>query len=304
MDLPYEDIFRRLGSDLSNKKDIPPDINLIVTGGGFTGYYATGIFGILIEMMNRNLIKIHHYYGASVGAMACTCLLGNISMLQWIKYYQVVREDYAQNGTYPIEAFRKILVQVLPEDIHLRANGRLHISVRPYSSLLNEHVINQYHSKQNLIDVVLASCTIPFITINQIGYNLLHNGSQLLTIDGIWPPRPNHDNEYPTLKINLMQYLLPYRHRLTPTLKSIDLLIMHGCIDGYNFFMYGESNSCIYFKKRHSIIKILFKNIWKILFIILFVYWKRKFFGNLISNYRDRLRTFSGRGFSLEKTLR
>jgi patatin-like phospholipase domain-containing protein 2 len=48
------------------------------------------------------------------------------------------------------------LTKVLPEDIHLRATGRLHISVTRLADRKNL-IINRFESRDHLIDALLAS---------------------------------------------------------------------------------------------------------------------------------------------------
>jgi hypothetical protein len=244
MVLPYGDLFRLLTPPVASStggSSSLTDINLVITGGGFSFYYATGICGVLAELKRSQRLRIHHYYGVSSGALACACLLADINITTWIDHYPKIYNEYNDpegQGRDFIGIFRDILHTHLPDDIHLRANGILHITVRPYKSLLQTHVISQYPSRQYLIDALLGSCSIPYISINALGYCLEIDGSPSLVIDGVTPPQPcHHDNEYPTLEVNLMSYNLSYAEKFRPTLTSIDFLVMHGCIDIYKFLV-------------------------------------------------------------------
>jgi patatin-like phospholipase domain-containing protein 2 len=55
------------------------------------------------------------------------------------------------------------LAKVLPADIHIRCNDRLHVSLTRVADRTNL-IVSQFESREQLIDTLLASCFIPLLS--------------------------------------------------------------------------------------------------------------------------------------------
>jgi hypothetical protein len=58
-------------------------------------------------------------------------------------------------------AFFGIFAQLLPEDAHVRASGRLHVLVTQLLPVLRQRVVSQFASRRALLSVMAASMSIP-----------------------------------------------------------------------------------------------------------------------------------------------
>nr|XP_027237549.1 uncharacterized protein LOC113828736 [Penaeus vannamei] len=154
--------------EYQRKKSLNEISAVTFCGCGFLGVYLVGAATYLQERapwLLRGRIG-----GSSVGSLIATCIVCNIPL-------QVIRENLLAtakasrsfflgplNPAFPIEEpLLKNLLKILPEDAHLRASGRLYLSLTRANTLTNE-VVNQYKSREELVRAVLCCCFLPGIS--------------------------------------------------------------------------------------------------------------------------------------------
>ncbi|KAK6135415.1 hypothetical protein DH2020_030834 [Rehmannia glutinosa] len=124
--------------------------------------YHLGVAQLLIE---KGYIKeTTPLAGSSAGAIVCAAIASGTSMQEALKATKILAEDCRLRGTaFRIGAvLRDILDKILPDDAHIRCNGRVRVAVtqilwRGPRGLL----VDQFDSKEDLINAVFTSSFIP-----------------------------------------------------------------------------------------------------------------------------------------------
>ena len=100
--------------------------------------------------------------GASAGAIVAVCAAAGLSPARMIALCEGVYAETLRRGVVgAVEGvLREALHRELPEDAHLRASGRVAVGVTRLFPPQRE-AISQFESREDLIDVVVASSFIP-----------------------------------------------------------------------------------------------------------------------------------------------
>jgi len=107
------------------------------------------------------------FFAISGGNISALCLLLGKEPIEVLKEQEVALAEHARKPLGGLlsnmEPLRKYLENMLPEDIHVRATGKLAVVITswPY---LGFHFLNKFTSKDVLIDAVIASCRFPFLS--------------------------------------------------------------------------------------------------------------------------------------------
>lgn len=140
-------------------------MNLSFAGCGFLGIYHVGVAACFKKYAPHLLLdKIS---GASAGAIAACSLLCDLPLGDMLSDVLRVVGEARQRTLGPFSPsfnIHNILVEglqkSLPEDAHLRVNGKLHISLtRVYDG--KNVIVSQFSSKEDLVQALLASAFIP-----------------------------------------------------------------------------------------------------------------------------------------------
>lgn len=141
-------------------------MNLSFAGCGFLGIYHVGVASCFREYAPH--VLVNKIAGASAGALAaCTLLCGSPLGASTSDVLRIVMKarSRALGPFHPGFDLNRILYdslnRMLPEDAHLRCNGHLHISCTRVSDGKNV-LLNQFDSKDDLIQALLCSSFIPF----------------------------------------------------------------------------------------------------------------------------------------------
>ena len=151
-------------------------INICLSGGGMAGMYQSGVLAYIYSLYLQKKIKINHIYGTSAGAFSGIILLLAINQHHFDENYSMNIDkfmDIIQNkipkssNQYLGLVYRDLFNELLPDDIHNYCNDKLFISVNVINnSIFYERiVVSKYSSKEYLLDVLLASASVPYITI-------------------------------------------------------------------------------------------------------------------------------------------
>ncbi|XP_030513239.1 LOW QUALITY PROTEIN: uncharacterized protein LOC115727207 [Rhodamnia argentea] len=141
---------------------------VVVTGPGFSFSaaglllpYHLGVAQFLIEKgYNKETPPLA---GSSAGAIVCVAIASGASMQEALMAAKVLADDCRRRGT----AFRlgavllDVLDKFLPEDSHTRSNGRVRIAVAETFGGPRGLLVDQFDSREDLINAPLASSIIP-----------------------------------------------------------------------------------------------------------------------------------------------
>lgn len=156
----------QLGTDIERQ---PSELNLSYCGCGFLGIYHVGVATSFLEYAPQLMVnKISGVSAGSIVAVAHVC--GNLQLAYAVTAFLDVAIDARSRALGPFHpafdmnaSVREALERYLPDDIHLRVNGRLHISLTRVHDGENI-IINEFDSKEDVVQAVLCSCFIPFWT--------------------------------------------------------------------------------------------------------------------------------------------
>jgi hypothetical protein len=224
--------------------------NLFISGGGLKCFYSAGILAQIRHLSKKyNRVEISKIFCTSAGSIGAVCFICSyqedyITVDSFKELYELIRENY-KKGIKIAESARQFLQQYLPENAHLLCSGKVFITIieitryGPYKKIISE-----FSSKNDLIDVVIASCSIPHITINSF-YTKCRN---MYCVDGVFPIIPIEYKYEETLIINFTNVDYSYYKTVFPVDLCIDKLIVEGIYDAQEFSRTKKS-SIIYFKK-------------------------------------------------------
>jgi hypothetical protein len=171
------------------------DIDLVISGGGLKGYFANGVCHVLRQSRRFNVRRVA---GCSAGAWAGAFMCLNLNSREWADTYnntqlhmglgkQLPDEDGNERPErHLMDAYRCFTDSVFPDDVHKVCTGRLHVSITVMDGLIPRNVlVSQFDSKQELIDCLVASGTIPYISIGTAYSKVVGKfGPRTMCLDG------------------------------------------------------------------------------------------------------------------------
>ncbi|XP_022643638.1 patatin-like phospholipase domain-containing protein 2 [Varroa jacobsoni] len=141
------------------------EAHLSFSGCGFLGIYHVGVASAFREYAPQ-LVK-SKVVGASSGALTACCLVNDLPFdvaVTSILRMATQSRRRALGPFHPSFNINDILFEdlgkMLPDDAHIRSTDRLHISVTKMSTMENR-IITQFKTRQDLIRTLMASCFIP-----------------------------------------------------------------------------------------------------------------------------------------------
>lgn len=155
----------QLGSNRISKPKLSE--NLSFCGCGFLGIYHVGVASCFHEYAPQ--LSMHKIAGSSAGALvAAAHICGNLQLAYATTDILSVAIDARArtlgpfHPSFDINAIvRDALEKGLPEDVHHRASGKLHISLtRVYDG--ENVIVSKFDSKEDVIQALICSCFIPF----------------------------------------------------------------------------------------------------------------------------------------------
>nr|GMD91642.1 patatin-like phospholipase domain-containing protein 2 isoform X1 [Ipomoea batatas] len=139
-----------------------------VTSPGFS-FSAAGLLfpyhlGVSQFLIEKGYIKdTTPLAGSSAGAIVCATIASGSSMQEALQATKELAKDCRLKGTaFRLGAvLRNILIETLPDDIHIRSNGRVRIAVTEILWRPRGLLVDQFDSKEDLINAVITSSFIP-----------------------------------------------------------------------------------------------------------------------------------------------
>lgn len=242
----YTELLRNLTETNTNNEEninptLPTDINLLLTGGGLASYYEGGVLKYLTKFsQNTNKLNIKNIYCVSGGALFGVLYIADIDIEDVIITYNEVKNDPIKSKKHVTEVLKEMLIKFLPEDIHIKCNDRLTIFVYDVISYITQNriAINRFESRADLIDIITASCSIPYVTKTSGCYKCRDNKYYIDGID-IDMSLIKESNNLPNLIIDLDHVPYSTKHKINFIDNSIHDIVIKGMNDIHNF-IYNE----------------------------------------------------------------
>ena len=271
---------------LKNNKCI--NIDIVISGGAFNGAYGYGCLLFLNEMQNQNKININRISGTSVGAMLAVILLTDPN-INFIKEYIKIQNNWRKNGN--LENVKLLITKIIFN--HFKSDDKVKIlNNKLFINRINiengkEEVIYKFKSRNQLIDCILCSSFIPYITNGQKRYKKKY-------IDGI-SPYLFKDKKNKTLFINHFHFNKFHKMLTTKNENDPTLRIIEGALDISLFFRFNKSNMCSWLHEwnitdfmKYRIFNFLLK-----VLLIIFDYFYFNKIVEVIKNFNNKLRIIS-----------
>jgi hypothetical protein len=172
--------------------------------------------------------------GASSGAFAAVCALCHIDASDCIRIYN--EQQSKHHHVWPLDLLECFCRELLPEDCHHRCNGRIRIAAHQLSLTgFKRCIFTSFESKEDLIGAVLASASIPYITLPRLGYE--YRGAYY--VDGVYP-EPFTDS-IRILSVDLSNIDYPRCFSMSCTDPEVGSFAKRGLDDFTQWFQGGDS---------------------------------------------------------------
>lgn len=220
---------------------VPSEIDLVISGGGFLGYYLVGMDRVLKKLSREKIIRIVRYSGTSVGALA------SVAMICGIGKEMIALYDQLQGHPDYFPKIREYFLSILPEDAHERCSGRLFICITTFHLVWNvipcfrPMVVSSFQSKEDLVEACMASSNFPFF----VSPNLFYRYRGMRCLDGCFTRNLNvfHDGARPQLLVRLIRIPYSWRSAFSPFQDLITPLIVRGALETERFLTEGGQTS-------------------------------------------------------------
>lgn len=75
-------------------RELPAEVDVVVSGGGLRGYYVTGCWVVLRSLVRAGRLRIRRFAGASAGAWCCVFMACDMEPLDWVEtYFETARHS-------------------------------------------------------------------------------------------------------------------------------------------------------------------------------------------------------------------
>ena len=224
-------------TDNLDKTAIPPKMNLILDGGAFNGGYMAGMLLYLIELKTLKITTIDKISGSSIGAL---CALGYIANTP---DYAVKVFDRLINSLRKTLCLSEIipLIKELVDQVDItKLDNKLFITYYDVSTM-KQIVVSTYPNKDMLIDTVIKSSFIPYLTDGNETYNDKY-------CDGCTPYIFKKET-IPSLFISLHGIKNIKNMLYTKNEVNIWTRLLYGVVDINSFFANNKSEFCSFVDK-------------------------------------------------------
>lgn len=211
----------------SSNDDNPLEIDVVVSGGGMKGFFIVGCWSILKSLIENNKISVNRWAGTSVGAGCVAYMCCGVDPVLWSNTYWKTRRLIRSESITIVESFRKLSHELLPDNAHELCSGKVFISLTLLTIFGPKNVIiSKYHSKADLIEAVVSSCSIPFMTSRDI----ISNFRGMRVLDGGFTNNTPLFHDSPRKQLIFHTPRVHYQSGLVLNMKDpcIDSLIIRG----------------------------------------------------------------------------
>lgn len=155
--------------EMEGRGQFPKQFDLVASGGGLVAFYGGAVTSVLGTLARRGVLCVGQLHGVSSGALICATYLGVES--GYTKMEDVYRcyQLFGHAARFSLSsAMRQFLDECLPPDVHVRASGRMHVTVTEigpqFSYVPTRRVISDFPTRDDFLDTVMASTIIPGLT--------------------------------------------------------------------------------------------------------------------------------------------
>jgi len=278
-------LIKNLPDNLKNSEK-PIEMDLVLDSGCFNGSYLAGAIIFLKEMEKRKYIRVDRISGSSIGSfMALIYFIDKLDVIP--NMYKITKRNLEKN--YNLKSYIKSITEIVntyvTDEVLTKINGRLFICYNDIK-FLQKNVKSIYKSKEELIDTILKSSFLPYLTNGKCLYKKKY-------VDGLIPyifeKDPNSKKKI--LFLHLFSWDKWYGSLNIANEKSNCHRILYGLLDIHSFFIKKSSTQMCSYVDEWNYINIFFYNsrllVEKIIILILWFFVKIK---NIIPNeFKDAL---------------
>lgn len=213
----------------------PSEIDVIISVGGFYGFYVIGVSKILKKLEKENKIIIKRYSGSSVGSICSVLLACNVDPELIINLYEkLLHNNYTKKSSCYFDILREELLSIIPDNAYQICTNKVYITATQVTIYGLKHIVfSKYYSNEDLIDACMASSNMPLF----ISPYILYKYRNCYFLDGYFSsvlPILNNNSNQLLIKLYRINYY-PYYVYL-PSDNSIEGLIVKGAIETDKFF--------------------------------------------------------------------
>lgn len=222
--------------DLSHSA-IPTHIDLVMSGGGFLGYYLLGMDRVFKKLKKTHSLTIVRYAGTSVGSFAAVAMVCNLRDEMLTLY------DTLQGNIHYFKELRTSFLSILPPNAYELCSSRVFISISVIDffhglPILRNIIVSTFSDNNDLVDACMASSNVPFLVSSSVFY--MFRGQRCL--DGCFTNYIPlfHDGERRQLIVRLDRIPYSWRAIFTPFSNLALPLVIKGALETEMFFTPSE----------------------------------------------------------------
>ncbi|KAF6721516.1 Patatin-like phospholipase domain-containing protein 2 [Oryzias melastigma] len=147
--------------------DLEKEWSISFAGCGFMGIYYVGVSSCILERFPGFIQNATRIYGASAGSLMAAILTLGVPVDKCCADLMHMAREARKHKLGPLHPAYNLLQLVqdcllgsLPEDAHIRASGRLCVSLTRVSDGRNL-LVSQFSSREDLIQALICSCFVP-----------------------------------------------------------------------------------------------------------------------------------------------
>ncbi|XP_059191323.1 patatin-like phospholipase domain-containing protein 2 [Centropristis striata] len=148
--------------------DLQTEWSISFAGCGFMGIYYVGACSCILEKFPRFIQDASSICGSSAGALMAAVLTVGIPLEKCCADLMFMAKEARKHKLGPlhptynlIQIVQDSLQACLPEDAHLRASGKLCVSLTRVPDGKNV-LVSEFNSRDELIEALVCSCFVPF----------------------------------------------------------------------------------------------------------------------------------------------
>nr|XP_061812835.1 patatin-like phospholipase domain-containing protein 2 [Nerophis lumbriciformis] len=142
--------------------------NISFAGCGFMGIYYVGACSCILERFPHLIRNASKIYGASAGALMAASLTTGVPLEKCCMDLMFMAKEARKHklgSLHPsynlLKLMKESLLACLPADAHIRASGKLCVSLTRVSDGKNV-LVSDFENREELIQALLCSCFVPF----------------------------------------------------------------------------------------------------------------------------------------------
>ena len=212
------------------------DVDLVIGGGGFFGYYVIGIDRIIKKLHRFDKINVVRYAGTSVGSITCVLMVCSVPTNKVIEIYEHVKNKHNY-----FDLLAEELRKVLPSNAYELCSGKVFISITYFTWFgLKNIIVSNYKDNDDLISACMSSSCMPFFVTNRFFYKFRN----LYTLDGCLTNNTAFflDNKRKQIVVKPNSVFYYKRLMVAPLDDSIEGLIVKGAIE-FDKFLRNENHN-------------------------------------------------------------